>query len=346
MLTSVSTAPTAAIYTDRMTLLRVRDGFARHRRLRRTEGLRRLVAETRLSPADFVYPLFVTHGANVRDEIDAMPGQYRISVDQSAREADDLQALGIPAVLLFGLPASKDAAGSEAYADDGIVQQAVRAFKAAVPDLVVITDVCLCEYTDHGHCGVIEDGAVDNDASIDLIARTAVSHARAGADMVAPSDMMDGRIAAVREELDDAGFEQVPIMAYSAKYASAFYGPFRVAADSAPQFGDRRGYQMDAPNAREAMSEIEADIEQGADIVMVKPALPYLDVISRARAEFDAPLAAYNVSGEYAMIKAAAANGWIDERRATMEALSAIKRAGADIIITYHAKDAARWLRE
>jgi porphobilinogen synthase len=329
-----------------MTLLRVRDGFARHRRLRRSEGLRRLVAETRLSPADFVYPLFVTHGQNLREEIEAMPGQFRISVDQAAREADDLQALGIPAVLLFGLPASKDPAGSEGYAADGIVQQAVRAFKAAAPDLVVITDVCLCEYTDHGHCGIITDGVVDNDASIDLIARTAVSHARAGADMVAPSDMMDGRIAAVREELDDAGFEQVPIMAYSAKYASAFYGPFRVAADSAPQFGDRRGYQMDPPNAREALSEIEADIEQGADIVMVKPALPYLDVISRARAEFDAPLAAYNVSGEYAMLKAAARNGWIDERRATMETLTSIKRAGADIIITYHAKDAARWLRE
>jgi porphobilinogen synthase len=312
--------------------------------LRRTGALRRLVAETRVSAEDFVYPLFVTHGSGVREEIEAMPGQYRISLDQIAREADDLQALRIPAVLLFGLPASKDAEGTEAYAADGIVQEAVRAFKRATPDIIVITDVCLCEYTDHGHCGIIVDGEVDNDSSLDLLARAAVSHARAGADIVAPSDMMDGRVLAIREELDDAGFAQTPIMAYSAKYASAFYGPFRVAADSAPQFGDRRGYQMDAPNAREALREIEADIEEGADIVMVKPALPYLDVLQRARQEFDVPLAAYNVSGEYAMIKAAGERGWIDERRATMEALTAIKRAGADIIITYHAKDAARWL--
>ncbi|MBI5289575.1 MAG: porphobilinogen synthase [Chloroflexi bacterium] len=323
-----------------------REGFARHRRLRRSEGLRRLVAETRLSPSDFVYPLFVSHGAGVREEIEAMPGQYRISLDQIAREAEDLRALTIPAVLLFGLPASKDAQGTEAYAEDGIVQEAVRAFKRADPELVVITDVCLCEYTDHGHCGLIVDGEVDNDASLDLLARTAVSHARAGADIVAPSDMMDGRVEAIREELDDAGYTQTPIMAYSAKYASAFYGPFRVAADSAPQFGDRRGYQMDPPNAREALREIEADIEEGADIVMVKPALPYLDVLSRARQEFDVPLAAYNVSGEYSMIKAAAERGWIDGRRATLETLTAIKRAGADIIITYHAKEAARWLRE
>ena len=326
--------------------LTTRDGFARHRRLRGSAGLRRLVAETRLSAADFVYPLFVTHGTGIRDEIEAMPGQYRISVDQIGREADDLRALGIPAVLLFGLPASKDAEGSEAYADDGIVQEAVRAFKRANPELVVITDVCLCEYTDHGHCGLIVGGEIDNDSSLDVLARTAVSHARAGADMVAPSDMMDGRVEAIREALDDAGYAQAPIMAYSAKYASAFYGPFRVAADSAPQFGDRRGYQMDPPNAREALREIEADIEEGADIVMVKPALPYLDVLARARQEFDVPLAAYNVSGEYAMIKAAGERGWIDERRATMEALTAIKRAGADIIITYHAKDAARWLQE
>jgi porphobilinogen synthase len=324
--------------------LTTRGDFARHRRLRASEGLRRLVAETRLSASDFVYPLFVTHGSGVREEIPSMPGQYRISIDQIAREADDLRALNIPAVLLFGLPASKDDQGSEAYDDAGIVQDAVRAFKDAAPEIVVITDVCLCEYTSHGHCGIIVDGEVDNDRSIDLIARAALSQARAGADIVAPSDMMDGRIAAVRETLDEAGYATTPIMAYSAKYASAFYGPFREAADSAPQFGDRRGYQMDPPNAREALSEIDDDLNEGADIVMVKPALAYLDVISRARAEFDAPLAAYNVSGEYAMVKAAAANGWIEEQRLILEILTSIKRAGADIIITYHAKEAARWL--
>jgi porphobilinogen synthase len=325
--------------------LTTRSDFARHRRLRQSEGLRRLVAETRLSPSDFVYPLFVTHGTNLREEIPSMPGQFRISVDQAAREADDLRALGIPAVLLFGLPASKDERGSEAYAEDGIAQEAVRAFKRADPDLVVITDVCMCEYTSHGHCGVVTDaGAVDNDASIELIARTALSHARAGADVVAPSDMMDGRVLAIRETLDDSGYAQTPIMAYSAKYASAFYGPFREAADSAPQFGDRRGYQMDPPNAREALREIEDDIDEGADIVMVKPALAYLDVLSRAADAVDHPIAAYNVSGEYSMVKAASANGWIDEPRVTLEILTAIKRAGADIIITYHAKDAARWL--
>jgi porphobilinogen synthase len=325
--------------------LTTRGDFARHRRLRQSEGLRRLVAETRLSPSDLVYPLFVTHGANTREEIPSMPGQFRVSVDQISREADDLRALGIPAVLLFGLPESKDAAGSQAYAEDGVVQQAVHAFKQADQQLVVITDVCLCEYTDHGHCGVVTDaGDVDNDASIELIAKAALSHARAGADLVAPSDMMDGRILEVRETLDDAGYAQTPIMAYSAKYASAFYGPFREAADSAPQFGDRRGYQMDPPNAREALAEIEDDLDEGADIVMVKPALAYLDVLARAREAFDAPLAAYNVSGEYAMVKAAAANGWIDEQRITLEILTSIKRAGADIIITYHAKEAARWL--
>ena len=324
--------------------LTTRGEFSRHRRLRRTEGLRRLTAETRLDPSDFVYPLFVTHGANVREPIESMPGQYRISIDQVPREADDLRALGIPAVLLFGLPASKDDRGSEAYAADGIVQEAVRAFKQHAPELVVITDVCLCEYTDHGHCGVVVDGEVDNDRSLDLIARTALSHARAGADVVAPSDMMDGRVLAIREALDDAGFTQTPIMAYSAKYASAFYGPFREAAGSAPQFGDRRSYQMDPPNAREALSEIEDDIAEGADIIMVKPALAYLDVVSRARDEFDLPVAAYNVSGEYAMVKAAAAQGWLNERRAILEILTSIKRAGAGIIITYHAKEAARWL--
>ncbi len=326
--------------------LDTRGGFGRHRRLRQSEAMRRLVAETRLSASDFVYPLFVGHGQGVREEIPSMPGQYRISLDQAGHEAADLRALGIPAVLLFGLPAMKDEQGSEAYDDGGIVQDAVRAFKQADPDLVVITDVCLCEYTSHGHCGVIIDGAVDNDRSLDLIARTALSHARAGADMVAPSDMMDGRVAAIRDELDDAGYTQTPIMAYSAKYASAFYGPFREAAASAPRFGDRRGYQMDPPNAREALLEIEDDVDEGADIVMVKPALAYLDVLAAARQQFDLPLAAYNVSGEYAMVKAADANGWIDGRRTALEILTSIKRAGADIIITYHAKEAARWLRE
>jgi len=326
--------------------------FARFRRLRRSEGLRGLVRETRLSPADFVYPLFVAHGRGLRQEIESMPGQYHLSLDGLAREAEELRALGIPAVLLFGLPAAKDDVGSEAYADDGIVQEAVRALKQAAPDLVVITDVCLCEYTSHGHCGVLSspkggvvvDGEVDNDRTLELLARTAISHARAGADMVAPSDMMDGRVAAIRRALDENGFAHLPIMAYAAKYASAFYGPFRVAADSAPQFGDRRGYQMDPPNVREALREIEADIAEGADIVMVKPALAYLDVLARARQRFDLPLAAYNVSGEYAMVKAADRLGWLDGRRTALEVLTAIKRAGADIIITYHAKEAASWL--
>lgn len=320
-------------------------GFVRTRRLRRSEGLRQLARETRLSGADFVYPLFVMHGKNERREIASMPGQYQITTDLLEREAAELGSLGIPAVLLFGLPAAKDDLGSEAYADEGIVQQAVRVLKSAAPELVVVTDVCLCEYTSHGHCGIVSGGEVDNDATLDLLSRTAVSHARAGADIVAPSDMMDGRVAAIRAALDDEGFAHVPIMAYAAKYASAFYGPFRVAADSAPQFGDRRGYQMDPPNAREALREIEADIEEGADIVMVKPALAYLDVLARARERFDLPLAAYNVSGEYAMVKAAGRLGWIDETRAMMETLTAIKRAGADIIITYHAKEAARLLR-
>ncbi len=326
--------------------LDTRGDFGRHRRLRQSEGLRRLMAETRLSASDFVYPLFVTHGQGVREEIPSMPGQFRVSLDQVGREAEDLRALGIPAVLLFGLPAMKDERGSEAYDDGGIVQDAVRTFKEADPELVVITDVCLCEYTSHGHCGVIIDGQVDNDHSLDLIARTALSHARAGADVVAPSDMMDGRVGAIRDELDEAGYTQTPIMAYSAKYASGFYGPFREAAGSAPQFGDRRGYQMDPPNAREALLEIDDDIAEGADIVMVKPALSYLDIIARARQEFDLPLAAYNVSGEYSMVKAAEANGWIDGPRVTMEILTSIKRAGADIIITYHAKEAARWLAD
>jgi porphobilinogen synthase len=275
-----------------------------------------------------------------------MPGQHQLSLDRLAAEAGELTSLGIPTVLLFGLPAAKDDAGSEAYADDGIVQRAVRELKRAAPALAVITDVCLCEYTSHGHCGVVVGEDVDNDQTLPLLARTAVSHARAGADIVAPSDMMDGRVAALRAALDEAGLASTPIMAYAAKQASAFYGPFRVAAESAPRFGDRRGYQMDAANAREAMREIEADIEEGADIVMVKPALPNLDIISRARDAFDLPLAAYNVSGEYAMVKAAAAAGYLDERQVTLEVLTAIARAGADVIITYHAKEAARWLGE
>jgi porphobilinogen synthase len=320
--------------------------FQRFRRLRRSEALRSLVRETRLSSQDFVFPMFVAHGEAIHREIESLPGQYQVSVDQLASEAEELRSLGIPAVILFGLPAAKDEAGSEAYDADGIVQRAVRALKQAAPDLVVVTDVCLCEYTSHGHCGVVVDGEVDNDSTLPLLARTAVSHAEAGADIVAPSDMMDGRVAAIRDALDDSGFTATPIMAYAAKQASAFYGPFREAAGSAPQFGDRRGYQMDAANAREAMREIEADVEEGADIVMVKPALPNLDIISRAREQFDLPLAAYNVSGEYAMIKAAVAAGYLDERSATLETLTAIKRAGADITITYHAKEAARWLRE
>jgi len=320
--------------------------FARFRRLRRNEALRRLVRETALSPADFVYPLFVVHGRDVREEIPSMPGQYHLSLDRLAAEAQELGALGVAGVLLFGLPAAKDEDGSEAYAGDGIVQQAVRVLKDADPDLAVITDVCLCEYTSHGHCGVVINGEVDNDSSLELIARTAVSHARAGADIVAPSDMMDGRVAAVRAALDEAGFAHTPIMSYSAKYASAFYGPFRDAAESAPQFGDRRGYQMDPPNAREALREIDADVAEGADIVMVKPALAYLDVLAKARERVDLPLAAYNVSGEYAMVHAAARNGWLDGPRVVLEILTAIKRAGADIIITYHAKEAARWLRD
>ncbi len=318
----------------------------RFRRLRGSEGLRRLVRETTLAADDFVYPLFVTHGQDVREEIQSMPGQYHLSLDRLAGEAEELRALGVPAVLLFGLPAAKDEEGSEAYADDGIVQEAVRTLKAADAELVVMTDVCLCEYTSHGHCGVVVDGEVDNDSSLELLSRTAVSHARAGADVIAPSDMMDGRVAAIRSALDEANFKSTPIMAYSAKYASAFYGPFREAADSAPQFGDRRGYQMDPPNVREALREIETDIAEGADIVMVKPALAYLDVLSRARQSFDLPLAAYNVSGEYAMVHAAARNGWLDGPRVALEILTSIKRAGADIIITYHAKEAARWLSE
>jgi porphobilinogen synthase len=314
----------------------------RPRRLREKPLLRAMVRETRLAVDDLVYPLFVVHGRGVREPIGSMPGQARLSIDELVKECKDAAGMGIPAVLLFGLPADKDPHGSEAYADDGIVQQAVRAVKDTVPDLLVVTDVCLCEYTSHGHCGVVEDGAVRNDPTLELIARTAVSHAEAGADMVAPSDMMDGRVGAIREALDEASLVETPIMAYSAKYASCFYGPFREAAQSTPQFGDRRSYQMDPANAREALAEVALDLEEGADMVMVKPALPYLDIISRAKAEFGLPLAAYSVSGEYAMIRAAGRLGWLDEGRAMMEALVSIKRAGADIVITYFAKDAVR----
>lgn len=318
----------------------------RLRRLRELEPLRTLTRETRLSPSSFVYPLFVCHGSGVRQVIEPMPGCYQLSPDRLPEEVAEVVELGIPAVLLFGLPSGKDPVGSEAYDPEGIIQEAVRVIKGAAPRLLVITDVCLCEYTDHGHCGVIENGRVDNDRTLELLARTALSHVQAGADLVAPSAMMDGQVRAIRQALDRAGELNVPIMAYAAKYASAFFGPFRVAADSAPQFGDRRAYQMDTANWRMAMREIESDIAEGADIVMVKPALAYLDVISQARQRFQHPLAAYNVSGEYSMVKAAARQGWIDEKSVTLELLTAIKRAGADIIISYHAKEVARWLRE
>jgi porphobilinogen synthase len=316
----------------------------RPRRLREKPLLRRMVRETALAADDLVYPMFAVHGRGVREPIGAMPGQSRLSIDELVKEAKDVAGLGIPAVLLFGLPEDKDPRGSEAYAEDGIVQQAVRAVKDTVPDLLVMTDVCLCQYTSHGHCGVVERGAIRNDPTLELLARVAVSHAEAGADLVAPSDMMDGRVGAIREALDEASFLETPIMAYSAKYASSFYGPFREAAASAPQFGDRRSYQMDPANAMEAMREIALDLDEGADIVMVKPALPYLDVIARARTEFAVPLAAYSVSGEYAMIRAAGQQGWLDEERAMLEALTAIRRAGADIVITYFAPAAARLL--
>jgi porphobilinogen synthase len=316
----------------------------RPRRLREKGLFRTLVRETTLAVDDLIYPLFAIHGRGLREPIESMPGQARLSVDELVKEAKDAAGMGIPGVLLFGLPAGKDPRGSEAYAEDGIVQQAVRAVKDTVPDLLVVTDVCLCQYTSHGHCGVVEDGSVRNDPTLELLARTAVSHAEAGADMVAPSDMMDGRVGAIREALDESGYAETPIMAYSAKYASSFYGPFRDAADSAPQFGDRRSYQMDPANVAEAVREIALDLDEGADIVMVKPALPYLDVIARAKVEFGVPLAAYSVSGEYAMLKAAGRLGWLDEERAMLEALTAIRRAGADVVITYFAKDAARLL--
>jgi len=318
----------------------------RPRRLRESPLVRKMVRETVLRTDDLIYPLFAVHGRGVRQPIGPMPGQFRLSIDELLKECKDAASMGIPAVLLFGLPAEKDPRGSEAYAEDGIIQQAVRAAKDTIPDLLVITDVCLCEYTSHGHCGVVEDGRVKNDPTLELITRTAVSHVEAGADMVAPSDMMDGRVAAVREGLDESGFTETPIMAYSAKYASAFYGPFREAADSTPQFGDRRSYQMDPANSAEAMREVALDVDEGADIVMVKPALPYLDIIARVKGEFGLPVAAYSVSGEYAMLKAAGQLGWLDEERAVLEALTGIRRAGADIIITYFAKDAARLIEQ
>lgn len=317
----------------------------RARRLRRTETLRSMVREVRLSTEDFILPFFVRHGRGVREALSAMPGHFQLSPDMLLKELKEPVERGIPAILLFGIPAKKDSLGSEGYADKGIIQQAVRAVKDAYPELVVITDVCLCEYTDHGHCGVIRDGDVDNDSTLDLLAKMALSHGRAGADIVAPSDMMDGRVAAIREALDEGGFEQLPIMSYSAKYASAFYGPFRDAAESAPKFGNRRSYQMDPANSDEAMREVAMDVEEGADLIMVKPALPYLDVIWRVRNSFDLPLVAYNVSGEFAMIKAAAQNGWIDGDLCMMEALTSIKRAGADLIISYHALEAVRILQ-
>lgn len=318
----------------------------RLRRTRRTSMLRDLVRETRLTPEDFIYPMFVTSGEDVRNEIRSMPGIFQLSINHAVTEAKRVHDLGIPGVLLFGIPDQKDEAATGAYDPEGIVQLAVRAIKDAVPELIVITDVCLCEYTANGHCGVVEgnSGEVLNDVSLELIARTATSQAEAGADIVAPSDMMDGRVAAIRADLDREGFENTPIMSYAAKYSSAFYGPFRDAAESAPQFGDRRSYQMDPANAREAIREVKLDVEEGADFIIAKPALPYLDIVRRTRETVDLPLVAYNVSGEYSMIKAAAQNGWLDERAAVLEALTGIKRAGADIIISYHAPDVAGWL--
>jgi len=316
----------------------------RPRRLRRNERFRSLIRETTLEPKNFIYPLFIGPGRDKVEPISSMPGVAQLSVDRAMREAQEVNSLGISAVILFGIPKQKDAVGSEAYAVDGIVQQAIHAIKENVPELLVITDVCLCEYTDHGHCGVVKNGDVDNDSTLELLAKEALSHAQAGADIVAPSDMMDGRVGAIRKILDDNNFQQTPIMAYAAKYASGFYGPFREAAESTPQFGDRRSYQMDPANAEEALREVDLDIREGADIVMVKPALAYLDIIYRVKQKFGYPLAAYNVSGEYSMIKAAGQNGWIEESRIVMEVLFAIRRAGADMILSYFAKDAARLL--
>jgi porphobilinogen synthase len=316
----------------------------RYRRLRKNGTIRRMVRETAVSPDDFIYPLFVTHGRGIKKEISSMPGCYQESVDRIVRSAKEINSLGIPSILLFGIPEYKDEKGSSAYDEHGVVQKAIKAVKDAVPELYVITDVCMCEYTSHGHCGIVEKGDVNNDKTLKLLAMEAVSHAKSGADMVAPSDMMDGRVAAIRAALDEAGFSRTPIMSYAAKYASAFYGPFREAAESAPRFGDRLSYQMDPANRREALKEVALDIEEGADIVMVKPALSYLDIISDVKSSFDVPVAAYNVSGEYSLVKAAGKMGWIDEKRIMMEILTSIKRAGADLILTYFAKDAAKIL--
>ena len=317
----------------------------RPRRLRRNEALRSLVRETRLTTANLIYPMFVCPGTNVRQEVSSMPGVYQQSVDQIVEEAREVESLGIPGTILFGLPETKDPRGVSSLHAQGVVQRAIEAIRKAKLKLLVITDVCLCEYTDHGHCGIVEDGEVANDATLEILAQQAFSHARAGADIVAPSDMMDGRVAAIRKMLDANKFENIAILSYAAKYCSGFYGPFREAAQSAPQFGDRRSYQMDPANAREALKEVKLDLEEGADMVMVKPALAYLDVIRRVRDQFDVPVAAYNVSGEYSMVKAAAQNGWLDEKRVVLEILTGIQRAGADILLTYHAKDVARWLK-
>lgn len=320
--------------------------FQRTRRLRQSPALRAFARETSLSASDFIYPLFVIEGDGIRNEISSMPGQFQLSLDNLDAELDEMIALGIPAVLLFGIPTEKDEIGSGAWAEDGIVQRAVRHIRERAPQMLIITDVCACEYTSHGHCGIIVDGSVDNDQTLPLLAKTALSHARAGADIVAPSDMMDGRVAIIRQALDDAGFVNTPIMSYAAKYASAYYGPFREAAESTPTFGDRRTHQMDSGNIREAMREIDIDMQEGADAIIVKPALSYLDVVRAARERVDVPVVAYNVSGEYAMVKAAARLGWIDEPRLTLETMLSMKRAGADRIISYHAKDVARWLVE
>ena len=316
----------------------------RLKRLRLSKSLRRMVRETRLNTDNLVYPLFVVSGNNIKEEIQSMPGSFHLSLDNLVKEIKEAKNLEIPAIMLFGLPKHKDEKGSQAYAKDGIIQQAVRAIKDALPDYMVITDVCLCQYTFHGHCGILKEGRLLNDSTLELLAKTALSQVESGSDMVAPSAMMDGQVRIIRQTLDENGHGSIPIMAYSAKYASSFYGPFREAADSAPQFGDRKSYQMDPANIEEALREVELDLEEGADIVMVKPALAYLDVISRVKQEFNVPLAAYNVSGEYAMIKAAAAKGWVDERKVVLEVLTSIRRAGADIILTYFAKEVAEWL--
>ncbi|QKI81790.1 porphobilinogen synthase [Kroppenstedtia eburnea] len=318
--------------------------FARHRRLRSGENIRRMVREHQVSPDDFIYPIFVVEGSRIKEEVPSMPGVFHFSLDRLNEEVDEVVELGIPSIILFGVPEDKDACGSSAHADEGIVQRAIRQVKERHPDLYVMADTCLCQYTDHGHCGVVENGEIVNDESLRVLARTAVSQARAGADLIAPSNMMDGFVTVIREALDEAGFTHIPIMSYAVKYASAFYGPFRDAAHSTPQFGDRRTYQMDPANAREALREAASDVAEGADLLMVKPGLAYMDIIHRLKENFHLPVAAYNVSGEYSMVKAAAEKGWIDEREVVLETLTGLKRAGADLILTYHAKDAARWL--